>query len=80
MLLQENTIVIIDEIGFLELNDRGWAEALNALISNSENKIIITVRDRYVDEVKNKFNLTDAIVFNVSDTEVLTAGMSVLNL
>lgn len=80
MLLKENTIVIIDEIGFLELNNRGWAEALNALITNSGNKIIITVRDRYVDEVKNKFNLTDAIIFNVSDTDVLTAGMSVLNL
>jgi len=36
---------------------------------------LITVRDAYVDEVKNKWNLTEAITFNINETDYQNAGL-----
>ena len=51
-----NTIVI-DEIGALELNEKGWylvlVEALNA-----KKDIVITVRDKFIDDVAFKFGIS----------------------
>lgn len=74
----KSTITIIDEIGLLELNNRGWAASFKALLDKAENNIIITVRNVYVDDVKNKWNLAGAITFNIKETDYLKACMSIL--
>ena len=38
----------------------------------------MTVRDIYVDEVKKKWNLREAITFNISETGYQAAGLSVI--
>ena len=51
-----NTIVI-DEIGMLELNEKGWYSVLKKAL-NSDKKIVITVRDKFVDDVTFKFGIS----------------------
>ena len=67
-------IVIIDEVGLLELQGRGWHDSISELLEKSSNHILITVRDKFVDEVKKKWNLSDAIVFNVTENDNRKAG------
>lgn len=67
-------IVIIDEVGLLELQGRGWHDSISELLEKSSNHILMTVRDKFVDEVKKKWNLSDAIIFNVPDNDNRKAG------
>ncbi len=70
----EFRIVIIDEVGALELGNKGWAGCIQQLLEKSENNILITVRDSFVDKVKYKWGLMDAITFNIKETDYLDAG------
>jgi len=74
----EHRLVIIDEVGMLELQNNGWAEDINNLLLKSSNHILITVRDIYIDEVKNKWDLTGATIFNISETDHIAAGRLIL--
>jgi nucleoside-triphosphatase THEP1 len=76
----DKTIVVIDEIGKLELQDKGWSASLQQLIKKSENNILITVRDNLVEEVVKKFNLKDPFIYRVAETDYLNAGKSILEL
>jgi nucleoside-triphosphatase THEP1 len=78
MILQGNRIVIIDEVGLLELRNKGWSNCINYLVAKSENHILITVRDTYVNEVKNKWNLKEAITFNIREINFQNAGLSII--
>ena len=77
LVLRENKIVIIDEVGLLELRNRGWHDCINELLTKSKNHILFSVRDIYVDEVKNKWNLGEAITFNIRETDYRNAGLSI---
>jgi nucleoside-triphosphatase THEP1 len=73
-LLSGNGIVVIDEVGSLELNSKGWAGCFDNLLNRSGNSILITVRDIYVDQVIKKWNLKETVIFNVGETDYLKAG------
>ena len=49
-------ICVIDEVGKWELQNEGWANSLNEII-NSDKKVIIVVRDIFVDDIKSFFNI-----------------------
>jgi nucleoside-triphosphatase len=74
----DKTIVVIDEIGRLELQDKGWSASLQQLIKTSENNILITVRDTLVEEVIEKFNLKEPFIYRVAETDYLNACKSIL--
>ncbi len=78
LILQENRIVIIDEVGLLELGNKGWSDCINDLLVKSKNHILFTVRDIYVNEVKNKWDLREAITFNTIETDYQNAGLSII--
>lgn len=56
--------LIIDEIGPLELNNEGFASVLKEVIhsDNTEQKIILVVREALSEKVKNQFCINNAIV------------------
>jgi nucleoside-triphosphatase THEP1/uncharacterized protein YneF (UPF0154 family) len=76
--LPEYKIVIIDEVGSLELGDKGWAGCIDELVEKSVNNILITVRDSFVDKVINKWNFKDSITFNIRETNYQDAGLIIL--
>lgn len=68
-----NDYIIIDEIGKLELIDKGFEPGLSKLITNFKEAkkkplLILVVRDYLLDEVIQKYGLNDPnIVFELSD-------------
>lgn len=66
-------IVIIDEIGALELKGDGWSDSLDELIEKSNNQLLIIVRDEFAAMVREKWNLKEAIGIDISKTEVKDA-------
>lgn len=71
-------IVIIDEVGLLEIQGRGWYDSINQLFEKSENNILMTVRDKFVDQVKNKWNRNETFIINVGSTDYTDAGLFIL--
>ncbi|MBW6498137.1 MAG: hypothetical protein K0B09_07105 [Bacteroidales bacterium] len=65
-LKQKNDLLVIDEIGPLEINDQGWAPALEVVIKNSGFPQLWIVRESLLKPVIRKWNLGDVYVFNVS--------------
>ncbi|MFO8128836.1 MAG: nucleoside-triphosphatase [Bacteroidales bacterium] len=62
-------LIIIDEIGPLELKGRGWAPVLNR-IEALGGKWLLVVREGLVTEVVNRFNLHDAQIKKLADVDV----------
>lgn len=64
--LNNSSLVVIDEIGKLELNDQGWAANVAELV-NGSSVLLFAVRDSFTGQVIKKWNLKDCSVFTVSD-------------
>jgi nucleoside-triphosphatase THEP1 len=75
--IKPGNIVIIDEVGMLELKNDGWAPAIENLLQ-SDNHLIIVVRDEFLDRVKARWNFSNEIVFNIRTTTFGEAGLSII--
>lgn len=64
-----NRVVIIDEAGFLELNNGGWAEQIDKLLNASYHTLILSVRDQFVQDFIEKWSIKNYSVFNVSEKD-----------
>ena len=64
-----NQLVVIDEVGKLELNNKGWAENLNYLVHGSKHHLILSVRDRFMEEVIDRWHLMDYTILHVSEND-----------
>ncbi len=71
-------IVIIDEVGMLELQNGGWSENIDNLLGRSGNPLIMIVRDEFVDEVKKKWNLDEAVTINIREKNYIDGGLLIL--
>jgi len=78
LIMKGNSIVIIDEVGLLELQDKGWSESVHVLLQKRANHILLTVRNTFVNEVKIKFDISEAIIFNISETDYQDAGRLIM--
>ena len=67
--LNNNQVVIIDEVGRLELDNKGWAENVKSLLNSSNSNLIISVRERFIEEVIEKWYLKDYTILHVSDND-----------
>jgi nucleoside-triphosphatase THEP1 len=74
-----NQVVVIDEVGRLELNNEGWAENLEYLLKNSKHNLILSVRDRFMKEVIDKWYLKDYIILHVSENDSITNSKIIAN-
>jgi nucleoside-triphosphatase THEP1 len=50
----EGRFVVIDEVGRLELHNRGWSDSIGRLLQNPQNIILMTVRDIFVSDIIKK--------------------------
>jgi len=73
-------IIIIDEIGSLELHDGGWAGSISKLADCSQNNLLMVVRETNTDAVKDKWNLSGAVIFKIAETGYQEAGNKILSL
>ena len=78
MALPGNRIVVIDEVGLLELRNKGWSESIDNLLGKPGKHLLLVVRNTYVDKVISNWDLANAIIFNIEETDYVQAGMSVM--
>jgi nucleoside-triphosphatase THEP1 len=72
-------LVIIDEVGRLELNDKGWSESISSLMKTSNIHLLFIVRDTFIDEVISKWNIAQPHIFKVSQTDHQECGRSIID-
>ncbi len=60
-------LIVIDEIGKLELEEKGWHDALTQLISNSKSHLLLSVRKEVVNLVLDKYKVFPKAIFDVSE-------------
>ncbi len=61
-----NNIMVIDEIGPLELKDGGWSRRLEELISAYEHPMIWVVRRNLTEKIIKKFSLKNVIIMDIA--------------
>lgn len=74
-----NQVVVIDEVGRLELNNEGWAENIKSLLNGSKRNLILSVRDRFMEEVIDKWHLKDYTILHVSENDPVKNSNIILN-
>jgi nucleoside-triphosphatase THEP1 len=68
---RDKDVVIVDEIGPLELRGMGWSERLTGLLHETGVILIIAVRKNLTDAVIEKFGIPGAVVIDVAAGEVV---------
>jgi nucleoside-triphosphatase THEP1 len=71
-------VLIIDEIGPLELEVGGWATMLNQLVGIPQYKMIWVVRRGALADVINKWNLKDPLILDISNIRISQAKEIIL--
>ncbi len=66
----EEHIIIIDEVGLLELNGKGWAKSLNKLTQHNGSHLLIAVRDNFAEKVIEKWKFKNIHVFDIEQNEI----------
>jgi len=77
--IKRNQVVVIDEVGILELDGQGWAHKIDDLLKASINHLLIVVRENLVGEVIKKWDLKPGFVFNISEYEYISTSEIILN-
>jgi nucleoside-triphosphatase THEP1 len=62
-------LLIVDEVGKLELRGDGWSGALQKILENSDVPLLITVREGSEQEVIEKWHITDYEILPVSESD-----------
>lgn len=73
-----NNLIIIDEVGYLELEDLGWAPSINKLIEQKKD-IILVVRKKLLEKVINKWNFNNAQIFDISEYSYSEVSNIIIN-
>ncbi|TNF40999.1 MAG: hypothetical protein EP310_07955 [Bacteroidetes bacterium] len=63
----KSKLIIIDEVGRLELEDKGWAQSLKHIITDSKSHLLLSVRKEVLREIAEKFKISPEIIFNVEE-------------
>ena len=62
----KNQLIIIDEVGNLELENLGWTSQIDDLLKDNSLHLLFTVRDSCVERVIQKWNLNSYILLKIS--------------
>jgi iron complex transport system ATP-binding protein len=64
-LSEKNDVLILDEIGPMELGGRGWYKALQVLDRNYRIPQVWVVRENILGEVRDRWNIPEENVFHI---------------
>ncbi len=63
-------VVVVDEVGPLELRGEGWADALDAFVHAYSKPMLWIVRNRIIQDVCIRWRITNPVVLDVHKTSV----------
>ncbi len=78
-----NGVFIIDEVGPLELTEKGWHSSLDSLLNQKSFKsnkciVILVIRESLVNEFIGKWNIKSPEIFNISDIKNSNSLLSLI--
>jgi len=65
---EESQLIVIDEIGPLELGGEGWSAAIDELVRNSARPMIWVVREHLVEKIARKWTVGEVYHFMLHDS------------
>jgi nucleoside-triphosphatase THEP1 len=68
--LDKTEIIVIDEVGPLELEDKGWAQAIKSLLKTTGKPVIFVVRESLTKDIIKHFKIENSIIIDTG----LSAG------
>ncbi len=71
LLINSKSVIIIDEIGPMEMRGKIWAPTLKMISESDEYILLITVRESIVVDVIEKFRLQNVTIFTINDSNDL---------
>ncbi len=74
----ENEIVIIDEVGKLELLGKGWAGKIEELLILQKNHILMVIREDFVGKAIEKWKLKDSMIIKAGEAEFIDATKQII--
>jgi len=74
-----NSLVMIDEVGKLELHDLGWALCIQKLIEANQQHLLLVIRKNFVESVLQKWKLNPNFVYNISQLDCHTIGYQIMD-
>ena len=75
-IINQTAFLIIDEVGKLELNNKGWYAALERAFAQFKGEIILAVRTEFIEKVIQKWHLKNVQIIGTSENDF----SSILNL
>jgi len=73
----ETDFVVIDEIGMFELQGKLWAGSFLKLVKSAPCPILITVRSKFIEDVKTSFKLSNHTTFHL-DQQATTIAIRIV--
>lgn len=67
ILSNQINILIIDEIGILEMRDEGWAELLNIALNSFAGILILTLRKNLAIQITDKYNIKNDFKIDIDE-------------
>ncbi len=64
--VKQTNLIIVDEIGKLELAGKGWSTSVKHLLKAQNSFFLLSVREIVVDEIIQKFGISPQSIFRVS--------------
>ena len=77
--ISDKKVVIIDEVGRLELEGNGWRNSLEYLIKVPGIILVLSVRKDFLEPVKEEFGLANAEIFDVSKSKSQDLSDTIIN-
>ncbi len=72
-------LVVIDELGPMEINDWGWAPAIEKVVESNSSAQFWVVREKLIKPMMRKWNVGDVIVFRLEEDKLTTIIHTVIN-
>ncbi|RLD66519.1 MAG: hypothetical protein DRJ29_17530 [Bacteroidetes bacterium] len=73
----EPQVVVIDEVGPMELEGSGWSEILEFLSSTSVPVQLWSVREKLIEEVIQRWDIPDSRIIQIDEVEVNQAARKI---
>lgn len=75
----ENEIVIIDEVGKLELSGKGWSSELEKNLKLQKSHLLLVIRKELIEESINKWNLKNSTLIKIPELDFQTATNQIIS-
>jgi nucleoside-triphosphatase THEP1 len=66
----DKQLIIIDEVGHLELNGQGWSGAMDKITTSSKIPQLWVVRKSLVQRITRRWNIGNAYIFDITESSI----------